>query len=102
MNGREQEPQVRRTRKKCSNLYNIHEELMTHKKPRKIKVTKVTPVEDKHLIELEVEGAPPLPTEPLPVEHIFIHEDTKPEIPVVVYKTWKEWFADLAKSFKEM
>ncbi|MGC2234247.1 MAG: hypothetical protein WBA09_22290 [Candidatus Acidiferrum sp.] len=40
------------------------------KRAKKIKVLKVTPIEpDKHIVELEIEGAPePLPEVPLPLE----------------------------------
>jgi hypothetical protein len=67
---------------------------MTYKKPRKIKVTKVipVPVEDKLIVELEVEGAEQIPAEQLPVEHIIV-----PEIKPEPHRTWKEWLASLFK-----
>ena len=58
-------------------------------KPRakRVKVIKVVPVEpDKHLVELEIEGAPfPLPTEPHPAEPLELDDTPVPE------NSWLTW-----------
>ncbi len=59
---------------------------------KKIKVVKVTTLEpDKHLVELEVEGAPiPVPTEPYPVVPIALDAPAaEPE------NSWLKWLKGL-------
>ncbi len=63
-----------------------------NRKPRKVKVLKVEQVEpDKHIVELEVEGAPAIPETPPPVESLTFDE---PQLPPEK-KSWVKWLKDL-------
>jgi hypothetical protein len=61
------------------------------KKLRILKVEKIAP--DKHVVELEVEGAPDAPSIPPPPDPL---ETDHPDLPVEK-KTWLEWLKGLLK-----
>jgi hypothetical protein len=80
---------------------------MTKKKTRKVKVVKVTTLEpDKHLVELEVHGAPAPPAEPVPAEPIELIEEgpadhdrglepIEQSAPVPTENSWLKWLKSL-------
>ena len=76
----------------------------TKPKAQAVKVLKITPIEpDKHLVELEVTGAPPLPNEPLPsgadVAALLPGESreeiTGPEPLKAPHNSWLKWLKSL-------